>query len=76
MPDKTVGEKIFALFDDLLSVRSIITLGAFYTLYWLVWNAKPIPSIIAHLIDILLGFWFGQKIAKIQAQNKGANNVE
>jgi len=55
-----------SLFDDFFSVRSVITLGAFLTIYWLVLNSKDIPPIMAHISDILLGFWFGAKIAKIQ----------
>lgn len=51
------------LIKDFLSVRSIITLGAFLTVYWLCWQSKPVPDVILRIVDLLLGFWFGSKAA-------------
>lgn len=52
--------------NDFLSVRSFITIGAFFTVYGLVWLGKPVPDVIIRIVDLLLGFWFGQKVAQIK----------
>ena len=52
------------ILKDFFSVRSFITLGAFVVLYKLVWTGTEVPPMIAHIVDILLGFWFGSKITK------------
>ena len=50
--------------DDFFSVRSFITLGAFFTAYALVWKGKVQPDVIVRIIDLLLGYWFGSKVAQ------------
>lgn len=55
-----IKEKIAS---DFINVRSFITLGAFFTAYVLTWMGKPVPDVIVRIIDLLLGFWFGQKVA-------------
>jgi hypothetical protein len=60
--------------EDFLSVRSLVTLGGFFTVYGLVWRGIEVPPIVAHIVDILLGFWFGSKVTS--ALMKGGNNVE
>lgn len=69
---KNGKEILFDILKDFLTVRSFITLGAFFTLYSFVWTGREIPSIIAHIVDILLGFWFGTKVAEKMKQNKEA----
>jgi hypothetical protein len=61
------------ILEDFLSVRSVITLGAFFLAYALMWVGKPIPELLKSIIDLLLGFWFGQKVG--QALKKGDKNV-
>jgi hypothetical protein len=56
--------------EDFLSVRSLITIGAFFTAYLLVWMGKPVPDVILRIVDLLLGFWFGQKAVQL-TQPKG-----
>ena len=50
---------------DFLCVRSFITLGAFGIAYYLSATAKPVPDLLIRIIDLLLGFWFGQKAGQI-----------
>ena len=60
--------------EDFLSVRSVITLGAFVTAYGLTWMGKPVPDVILRIIDLLLGYWFGSKVAsamKKEPEQKG-----
>lgn len=54
--------------EDFMTVRSFITLGAFFTVYGMVWIGKPVPDVVLRIVDLLLGFWFGQKVT--QATNK------
>jgi len=54
---------------DFFSVRSFITIGAFGTAYFMSWQGKQITDIIIRIIDLLLGFWFGEKVAKAIIQN-------
>jgi hypothetical protein len=49
--------------EDFLSVRSFITLGAFLTIYGLTWLGKMQVDIVVRIADILLGYWFGSKVA-------------
>lgn len=51
------------IIKDFLCVRSFITLGAFFLLYNLMAQGAEIPAYLTHIVDILLGFWFGQKVA-------------
>jgi hypothetical protein len=60
------------LIKDFISVRSFITLGAFATVYVMTWNGKIAPDIIVRIVDLLLGYWFGEKVAKAVTQaNEG-----
>jgi hypothetical protein len=52
------------ILKDLVSVRSFITLGAFGLAYILMYKNMPIPTQLNSIIDLLLGFWFGQKVAQ------------
>ncbi len=61
---KEIIDKLIDILDDFLSVRSLITLGAFFTIYILTWFGKPVPDIIVRIGDLLLGYWFGEKVAK------------
>ena len=49
--------------EDFLSVRSVITLGAFLTIYVLTWKSKIATDVVVRIADILLGYWFGSKVA-------------
>lgn len=64
------------LLKDFLSVRSFITLGAFFTAYGMVWFGKPIPDVILRIVDLLLGFWFGQKTAQVINKTNGKENEQ
>lgn len=70
MIDKKVFEKILL---DFLNVRSIITLGAFFIAYSLILEAKPVPDFLIGFVNLLQGFWFGQKYtqAKAEIKNEG-----
>jgi len=50
--------------DDFISVRSFITIGAFFLAYYLMLKELQIPDLLRSIIDLLLGFWFGSKVAK------------
>lgn len=62
---KNLIKNIWEVLDDFFSVRSFITIGAFGIAYWLIYKGKPVPEQLAHIIDLLLGYWFGSKIAKL-----------
>ncbi len=62
------------IIKDFVSVRSVITLGAFLLLYNLIWVGRPVPDVLLHLIDILLGFWFGQKVGSALQKAKEITN--
>lgn len=64
MIPKEIIDKLVVIFDDFISVRSTITLGAFFTVYVLCWLGKPVPDIIVRIVDLLLGYWFGEKVGK------------
>ncbi len=57
--------------DDFVSVRSFITLGAFFTVYVLVWNGQPVPDVIIRIVDLLLGYWFGSKVQQALTKKEG-----
>lgn len=74
--DKELRDKLLDIADDFLNVRTVITLGAFITVYVLVWQAKEVPQIISHIMDILLGFWFGEKVANASVNNGASKENE
>ena len=53
------------ILKDFLCVRSFITLGAFGLAYLMIYQGKPLPDLLKSIIDLLLGFWFGQKVAQV-----------
>ncbi len=53
------------ILKDFFSVRSFITLGAFTLAYVLMYQGKVLPDLLKSIIDLLLGFWFGQKVAQV-----------
>jgi hypothetical protein len=59
------------LIKDFLSVRSLITFGAFATVYILTWRGKIPPEVVTRIVDLLLGYWFGEKVAKAVTQING-----
>ena len=56
---------------DFICVRSFITLGAFGLAYFMMGTGKEIPDLLMNIVDLLLGFWFGQKVG--QAMTKSTN---
>ena len=58
------------IFKDFICVRSFITLGAFGLAYYLMGKSLPIPELLKSIIDLLLGFWFGQKVGAAMAAKK------
>ena len=66
------------ILKDFFTVRSAITLGAFGTVYYLCWNKQPVPDVILRIVDLLLGFWFGSKVANKQngEESKVANKTQ
>ena len=66
--DKT-KEILFGILKDFVNVRTVITLGAFMSAYVLCWQGKPVPELVIRIIDLLLGYWFGEKVAKATIQN-------
>ena len=65
-------EVLIELVKDFVSVRSAITLGAFGLTYYLFYIGKEIPPMLSTIIDLLLGFWFGQKVGQAMAKTNGA----
>ena len=64
------GKFWIKVLNDFLNVRSFITLGGFGLLYVMIYRGKIEPAFLTHIIDILLGFWFGQKVAQAIAQQQ------
>lgn len=58
------------IIEDFVSVRSVITLGAFLTVYGLVWFGRPVPDIIIRIVDLMLAFWFGEKVGKASVKKE------
>ena len=76
MKPETIDRIVKVLTDilkDFVCVRSFITLGAFGVLYSMVYKGKgaEIPDILLHIVDLLLGFWFGQKVAQAIHKKEG-----
>lgn len=66
----SIGAKILL---DFVNVRSILTLGAFGIAYFLAISNKEFQAFVLHVCDIMLGFWFGQKVAQaIEKSKEGA----
>ena len=63
MIPKETWDKIFDIVDDFLNVRSAITLGLIGTYIYLTCKGLPTPEYLKTLIDFLIGFWFGEKVA-------------
>lgn len=68
--DDKIWELIKEIIKDFFCVRSFITLGAFGIAYYLCATKQPVPDLLLRIIDLLLGFWFGQKTAQV-IQNGG-----
>jgi len=64
-------EIIEKILKDFLSVRTIITLGTFIVAYRIIWIGGEVPELLKHIIDLLLGYWFGSKIAKLTQKKEG-----
>lgn len=61
------------LAKDIISVRSMITLGAFFLAYILIYQGKVVPDILRSLIDLLLGYYFGSRITKLTKKSNDSN---
>ena len=57
--------------DDFFSVRSLITLGAFFTIYTLTWRGLIETDAVIRIADMLLGYWFGSKVASALQKKDG-----
>lgn len=66
----------YQILKDFLNVRSVITLTAFFCLYFLILSEKKVPDILIAFVNLLQGFWFGQKYSQIQQKQKGIENNE
>ena len=62
---KNIWEEII---KDFVCVRSVITLGAFGLGYIMIYQGKIKPDLLINIIDLLLGFWFGQKVGQAIAK--------
>jgi len=76
MADKPVSliDVLNELVADIFSVRSMVTLGAFGTLYYLVLHGQDVPESINKIVDLLLGFWFGTKTAQATRTIRGTDS--
>jgi len=61
---------LFERFAELLRVRSILTLTAWGTFLNLALAGLVSTDVIVGVINILLGFWFGEQVAKRKAEAK------
>lgn len=67
-----IPKEVLEIIKDFLCVRSFITLGAFGLAYYLMGKGMPIPELLKSIIDLLLGFWFGQKVGAALAKRGDA----
>jgi len=65
--DKKVLERVFL---DFFNVRTFITLGAFTIAYYLIIVGKEVPTFLIGLVNLLQGYWFGQKVNQIKQETK------
>lgn len=65
-----IRELFLKIIKDFLCVRSFITLGAFGLGYVMIYQGKIKPDLLVNIIDLLLGFWFGQKVGQAIATKK------
>ena len=56
------------IFKDFFCVRSAITIGGFGIAYYMMAKGTQLPDLLVGIINLLLGFWFGQKTAQVQAK--------
>ena len=59
-----INDIVQDILKDFMNVRSVITLGLIGTYIVLTLKGSPAPEYLKTLIDFLLGFWFGEKVAK------------
>jgi len=66
------------ILKDFMNVRSVITLGLIFTYIYLVRHNMPAPEYLKTLIDMLIGFWFGEKNGQSRKERRvtwGANGL-
>ena len=59
------------IFKDFLCVRSFITIGGFGIAYYMMFKGMTLPDLLVGIINLLLGFWFGQKVGQAVAKTNG-----
>ena len=55
---------------DLIKPRSLITLGCFAVFFYCIVTKLIKPDALIGILNILVGFWFGEKYAKMIQKNK------
>jgi len=66
-----INDIVQDVLKDFCNVRSVITLGLIFTYIYLVRHNLPAPEYLKTLIDMLIGFWFGEKTAKAVKKGEG-----
>lgn len=56
--------------NDWLKPRTIFALMFYFTYLVMISHGLEVPETLRTLVDMLMGFYFGQKLAKVQ---KGVN---
>lgn len=67
----SLTQTLIRALHDILKVRSIITLVTLFTFAYLAITSKIDTSAVVGFLNIILGFWFGEKITKYNLTNKG-----
>jgi len=53
-----------SLLNELFKVRSMLTLSAWYVFLLLIFQGNINSDVLVGVVNILLGFYFGEKVAK------------
>jgi hypothetical protein len=65
-----VNKTLEKILLDFINVRSIITLGAFGLAYYMILTEKSVPDFLIGFVNLLQGFWFGQKYSQIKEKGE------
>lgn len=72
--DSSWSKVIADTVDDFVSVRSVITLGTFGTMFFLVITGRQVDDNVKQIAAMLLTFWFATKVSSNGSSGNGSTN--
>ena len=67
---KTISQSVAKAIADLLKPRTIFAMMIYMTVCYLAIRQLPMSDIIADAFFVMMGFWFGERMARQQRENK------